>query len=194
MEITKEQKLILLSLVASIVVGLGVMVGRQYIGQNNQSIEIETPKEAVAVNDCILVHINGAVKREGVYRLKNGDRLIEAVNQAGGVTGTADLSSLNLAEILKDGQKVIVPQRQPVEEPELETPSRRVEARAKGKVNLNTADEKILDALPGVGPQTAQAIVQYRRDKGPFTSPEQLKQLPRFGKAKYERLKDKITI
>lgn len=61
-------------------------------------------------------------------------------------------------------------------------------------MNLNTADEKALDSLPGVGPATAKAMVEYRRTNGPFTRIEQIMEIPRFGKAKFERVKDRITI
>lgn len=205
LNLTKEQQLILLGLIASIVVGLGVTAYRRFLPSSPEGIAIEEPsdKSRLAPSSMIIVHLSGAVRREGVYRLKPGDRLLDAVGMAGGALPSADLSAINLAEVVKDGVKVIVPVKREVRErisggPEISPEPLRFRVRVSGtssrKVNLNTADEKTLDSLPGVGPATAKAIVEYRRMNGPFTRIEQIMEIPRFGKAKFERIKDKITI
>jgi len=193
MNLTKEQQLILLGLIASIVVGLGVMAYRHFLGEPTSAIVIENPK-VVQPSVKILVHISGAVRREGVYKLKFGDRLLDAIKEAGGVLPNADLSALNLAELAKDGEKIIVPVKQEVLERISGNPDTRISGTSQRKVNLNIADEKVLDSLPGVGPSTAKAIIEYRRTNGPFARIEQIMEIPRFGKSKFERIKDRITI
>ena len=188
LNLTKEQQLILLGLIATIVVGLAVMAYRNLGGIKSDTITIESPKESLQTNQMakLLVHVSGAVGKEGVYKLKQGDRCIDVLELAGGAQPNADLSAINLAEPVKDGAKIIVPVKRIVSE--------RVSRAASQTVNLNTADEKALDSLPGVGPSTAKAIVEYRRINGPFARIEQIMEIPRFGKSKFERIKDRITI
>lgn len=196
LNLTKEQQLILLGLIASIVVGLGVTAYRRFLPSSPEGIAIEEPsdKSRLAPSSMIIVHLSGAVRREGVYRLKPGDRLLDAVGMAGGALPSADLSAINLAEVVKDGVKVMIPVKREVRERVSGDQDIRISGTSSRKVNLNTADEKTLDSLPGVGPATAKAIVEYRRMNGPFTRIEQIMEIPRFGKAKFERIKDKITI
>jgi competence protein ComEA len=188
LNLTKEQQLILLGLIASIAVGVGVMAYRHFFAVSNSDIIIETPKFAQANLPApqVLVHISGAVRKDGVYKMELGDRLLDAIKMAGGALPSADLSAVNLAEPVKDGVKIIIPVKQEVLE--------RGSGTSSGKVNITAADENALDSLPGVGPSTAKAIIEYRRTNGPFTRLEQIMEIPRFGKAKFERIKDKITI
>ncbi len=193
--LTKEQKFVLLGLIFAIIVGLSVSAYRQFASPNDRSIKIEDPPadmKTVEAGD-IFVHLSGAIRREGVYRLKAGDRVMDAIRLAGGAAGSADLSAVNLAEKLQDGQKITNPAKQ---RPILVAGSVPAQSTSSpdGKINLNTADEKALDSLPGVGLLTAKAIVEYRKTNGPFSKPEQIMEIPRFGKSKYEKIKDKITI
>lgn len=109
--LTKEQQLILLGLVVSIVVGLGVMAYRHFSEKPTGEIVIKRPKgdEQVSQRIGVVVHISGAVRREGVYKLNPGDRLLDAIKIAGGAFPLADLSAINLAEPVKDGEKIVVP-------------------------------------------------------------------------------------
>lgn len=141
------------------------------------------------------------MRREGVYKLKFGDRLLDAVNEAGGAVANADLSVVNLAEVVKDGEKIMIPIKQIAAESvsddqntSLPADKAKTSAAPLQKVNINTADEKALDSLPGVGPSTAQAIIEYRAKSGPFSRTEQIMEVPRIGKAKFERIKNKIII
>lgn len=194
LNLTKEQQLILIGIIASIIVGLGVMACQHYFARPADNIPVEAPKMAAASAPEIIVHISGAVRREGVYKLKYGDRLLDALNEAGGAAANADLSVLNLAEVVKDGEKIMVPAKQAPAESVYANQPGGAAAAAFQKVNINTADETALDSLPGVGPATAKAIVEYRRTNGPFCRPEQITEIPRFGKAKFEKIKDKITL
>ena len=195
--LSKEQKIIILGLIISIIVGLSVNYFRGY-DSNKQETTFVEQKETTQTESSpqlsILIHISGAVRREGVYRLNAGDRLLDAVKIAGGAQANADLSSLNLAEEVKDGQKIIVPFKQLVSSRISGDQDIGKSGSSSPKVSLNTADEKALDSLPGVGPSTAKAIVEYRQKNGPFTRLEQIMEIPRFGKNKYEKIKDKITL
>jgi competence protein ComEA len=190
-----EQQLIVLGLIVSIAVGMAITAFRFYFPAAREKITLETPPAALMV----MVHVSGAVKKEGVYRLKTGDRVIDALNLAGGALPPADLSSINLAEVLKDGVKIIVPERQKPEET-VDEPvkngkgKKRLAGASAGKIKINTADAKTLDTLPGVGPSTAQAILEYRKTNGPFTKIEQLLKIPRFGKSRLAKVKDLVTL
>jgi competence protein ComEA len=135
----------------------------------------------------LFVHVVGAVHRPGLFRLKDGSRVADAVARAGGPTRRADLSAVNLAAPLADGQQVIVP--------------RRGQAGAGGsvggttgaKVSLAIATVDQLDELPGIGPVTAQKIVDWRTSHGPFRSVDDLDDVPGIGPARIEQLRDLVT-
>ncbi|MDI6731813.1 MAG: helix-hairpin-helix domain-containing protein [Candidatus Margulisbacteria bacterium] len=201
--LTKEQQLILVGLIFVIIAGLGVMVYRHFVTNGQDQVLIDAPQNELSQSDIqvvkqdkILVHISGAVKKEGVYRLEFGDRVMDAIELAGGITALADLSSLNLAEIVKDGQKIIVPGKQIM----ADRVSGNQGIRGSGtlslnaKVNLNSATEKELQKIPGVGPSTAKKIIDYRTTNGPFTKLDDLMKVKGIGKGKYEKMKDKISI
>jgi competence protein ComEA len=206
-QLTKEQQLIVIGLVASIVVGLAVMALRPLFNNSAPQPMIIQPRSGQAPRTATLVQVCGAVRREGVYKLRPGDRVFEAIALAGGAQPLADLSAVDLAETVKDGEKILVPCKQPLVReavvaadgasgsiPSGPARSGKKAASLGAKVNINTADEKTLDSLPGVGPSTAKAIIEYRRTKGSFAKPEQIMEIPRFGKSKFEKIKDMITI
>ena len=148
----------------------------------------------------IVVDVSGAVVNPGIRRLPAGSLVEDALAAAGGFTAQADLAKvakeLNRADPLKPHQKVYVP---PVGAPTAAASAgpgaaSDEEPAAGGKVNLNSADAAELDKLPGVGPAIAKRIVDYRTANGPFSSPEQLKEVPGIGDATYEKLADLITI
>lgn len=138
-------------------------------------------------NKYIYVHIAGAVRKSGLLRLKFGSRLIDIVNMAKGFQKNADLDKINLAEILKDGQKIIIPFLQA----EILTNAGSEKFGNKNKIiNLNAADEKLLDELPGIGPSTAKKIIEYRLKNGPFKTIEELKNVSGIGEGKFKKLKE----
>ena len=137
----------------------------------------------------LFVHVVGAVRRPGLFRLKDGARVADAVARAGGPTRRADLSAVNLAAPLADGQQVIVPRRGPDG-----LPAALAGASARGaKVSLASATVEQLDELPGIGPVTAQKIVDWRTTHGPFGSVEELDDVPGIGPARIEQLRDLVT-
>ncbi len=136
--------------------------------------------------EILVVHVAGMVVSPGVYELPRGTRIKDALAAAGGPVEGADVNNLNLAELLTDGQKIVV--TKPGEAP----PSEETQAPA-GKINLNTAAKAQLEELPGVGPVLAQRIIDYRQKKK-FTSIRQLMEVDGFGPKKYESLKDLIAV
>src|SRR5204863_12697 len=119
-----------------------------------------------------VVDVGGAVGRPGLYRLGQGTRIADAVSRAGGATPKADLSLINLAAPLADGEQVIVPKRGPaaVAAPAGGAAGSVAGAPSTGPVHLSTATLEQLDSLPGIGPVTAQKILDYRQKHGTFTS------------------------
>jgi competence protein ComEA len=152
-----------------------------------------------ARSESLVVHVVGAVRRPGLYRLREGQRVADAVTRAGGSTRRADLAALNLAAPLVDGTQVLVPARVPLAVAGGGEPSGAAAATgaagggALAKVSLATATIEQLDALPGVGPVTAQKIVDYRTDHGPFRSVDDLDQVPGIGPTRVENLRDLVT-
>ncbi len=143
----------------------------------------------------IVVDVKGAVRHPGVYAMQDGDRLIDAINAAGGYLPNADSRMLNHAMKLADEFVVYVP-IEGEEVPDISfTPIIGTSApQDDGKVNINTADEKELMTIPGVGPSKAAAIVQYRTDHGNFKSPESLMEVSGIGQKTFEKLASQITV
>ena len=141
---------------------------------------------------AIFVHLLGAVARPGLYELREGARGVDAVAAAGGFAADADQAQLNLARPLTDGEQIVVPV---IGAPPPVTGSAGPVAGAKGgKVDLNTADAAALDTLPGVGPSTAQRILDWRAENGRFTAVEDLLSVSGIGEKTFADLKDLVTV
>jgi competence protein ComEA len=139
-----------------------------------------------------LVHVAGAVQRPGVYRMRDGDRIKDAVRRAGGVRKGGDLDAINLAAKVADGQQVVVPRRG-ASAPAAASgdPSA---AAPQTPVSLNAATAEQLDTLDGVGPATARKILDWRREHGGFRSIDDLGQVPGIGPKKLAALRDKVQL
>ena len=148
-----------------------------------QPIAVVDPASAPAPR--IVVHVVGAVRRSGLYRIQDGARVADAIERAGGPTRRADLASVNLAAPVVDGQQVVVPRRGP--------PGSATEggSASGAKVSLSSATVDQLDELPGVGPVTAQKIVDWRATH-PLRSVDDLDALPGIGPARIEQLRDLV--
>jgi competence protein ComEA len=138
----------------------------------------------------LVVHVVGAVRTPGLYELRRGARVADAVSKAGGATAKADLALINLAAPLSDGQQVVVPARAP---PVASAGVGTTDTAATGPLHLNSASVEQLDALPGVGPVTAQKIVDYRQAHGAFGSVDDLDAIPGIGPARLEQLRDLVA-
>lgn len=183
----------------------------------NEKTEPANNKPSPAEKE-IVVHVTGAVDKPGLYRLPQGSRVGEAVQQAA-PRPDAELHALNLAAPLIDGQKVQVPAQgeqpqvalqppqgtvkgspaasvQSASVPGLQSPSTGTVANgsSSGKININNASAKELETLPGIGPALAGRIIQHRESKGPFQTVEELTQVSGIGEKRFADLKDKVSV
>lgn len=159
------------------------------------STTVATPVSSTTLSSDLVVHVAGAVAAPGVHQLPTGSRVVDAIEAAGGLAPDADAARINLAAPLVDGGRVYVPavgeEPPPVAVGDLAGDPG---AGSIGPVNLNTADAAALDALPGVGPATAAAILEHRGKVGAFTSVDQLLDVPGIGEAKLDALRDLVTV
>ena len=143
----------------------------------------------------ITVYVTGAVNKPGLVNVPEGARAAEAVNACGGLLPTADSEKINMAQSLKDGQQLKVPEKTGTNSKTDSGKADKTKGTDSGeKVNINTADEKALDTLPGVGPAMAKRIIEYRESEGAFQSIEDIKKIRGIGEAKFAKMKDKICI
>ncbi|MGH9245116.1 MAG: helix-hairpin-helix domain-containing protein [Acidimicrobiales bacterium] len=144
----------------------------------------------------LVVHAAGAVVSPGIYRMPTGARIADVVTVAGGAASDADLNRVNLAATVEDGQQVYIPR---VGEAALagagsSTGGAGGAEGGGGPVNVNSADAEELDALPGIGPAIAQAIITYREENGSFETVDELLEVPGIGDAKLAQLRDVVTV
>ena len=202
-ELTKEQLYIILGVIFVVLTGCVIGVYNQNLPKKQSSpacrqagpesspspiIADNTPKNS---SGSILVHINGAVDKEGLFKLSKGDRIFDLLRLSG-VSANADLDNINLAEPLADGQKIIIPGK--VVASNINVPSQTVSRSAKNgkKININSASEKELDSLPGIGATLAKRIVDHRQEKGRFSNIEALKEVEGITQKKFDKLKENI--
>jgi competence protein ComEA len=144
------------------------------------------------------VHVVGAVRRPGVYRLRGGARVQDALRRAGGATRRANVDAINLAAPVQDGAQIVVPRRGAagaVASPTgADGGSAGAPAVPSAPVNLNTATEEQLETLDGVGPATAAKILDYRRAHGGFRSVDDLDEVSGIGPKRLAALRDKVTV
>jgi competence protein ComEA len=148
----------------------------------------------VPTDTPIVVQIAGAVPRPGVYALPKGARVQDAISAAGGFLAEADKTGINLARLLDDGEKLEIPY---VEGASIVIPTPGVEvvdSSSTELININTASQAELETLPGIGPTTAQKIIAYREENGPFQTTEDIINVSGIGPGTYERIKDLITV
>ena len=221
-KLSRSEQLIVLFLVGVILVGVAVASVRKYLGNKEGSRfltteNISSPGERNSSQE-IIIHITGAVKKPGVYQIKKGTRVFEAIKIAGGAKKEALLDILNLAKPVEDGSKIVIPHKFDVEAfrrkllsygpehvyttEELRLAYGEFEKEAqekkkpkpgiseKGKININTASQAQLESLPSIGPKRADAIIAHR----PYQSSEELTRIHGFGPKTYKALKDKITV
>jgi competence protein ComEA len=137
------------------------------------------------------VDVAGAVQQPGVYEFAEGDRVIDAIERAGGPMPKADLSLLNLAAPLTDGTQILVPKAGP---PGAVVPGGGVPGSASGLLNINSASATELETLSGIGEVLAATIVEYREQNGPFASVEDLMDVSGIGPATLDEIRDQVTV
>ena len=213
--INKKTKILLIILIAIMAIGISYYAyqnekeSQNIIEQQNLEIEENKQEESSKETKKIIVHVSGAVQNEGVIELEENSRIADAIEKAGGFREDAYTKDVNLAYKLEDGMKIYIPT---MEEKENEKTNVIVESNIEtennnssysnasdgkntnSKVNINTASKEELDTLPGIGPSTAEKIINYRKEKGKFKSIEEIKDVSGIGDSKYENIKDMIEI
>ena len=204
---SNQEKISIIILLIVIIIGGGIILYKNMnseanftinrasnIPEDNPVMQIEIPS--------VIVHITGAVKNPGVYQLSSTDRIVDAVKIAGGETEEANLDLINLAALLKDGQKIIVPYKiynETGEEINKNTFSNMENGYSSSvsnstKVNINIADTNILKTLPGIGPVLSERIIEYRNQNGLFGVIDDVKNVSGIAEKKYEGIKDLICV
>ena len=181
-------------------------------GERLAEVETESPAGTVEMTEAaemqvveekseglIYVYVCGQVKKPGVYSMAKGNRLFQAVDMAGGILAEGDLTRINLAAPLEDGQKIYIPSKDEAEalsqsETETEKPENETGSLSDGRVNINRASKEALMTLPGIGEAKADAILAYRQAEGDFESAESLMQVPGIKEGVFEKIKDRISI
>ena len=202
----KDKKLVICAIFIMII-GVGMYIYKSNsdpitIEDNRESIEMQETedKNEKTAENVIIVHVAGAVKKPGIVKLKEGSRVEDAVNEAGGLEDNADISNINLAYILEDGIKIKIPT---LDEKELSDNSYIIEdigdkvensKSKKDKININTASESELETLEGIGASLAEKIVEYREKNGKFKNIEDIKNVTGIGDSKFEVIKNKINV
>ena len=181
----------------SVALAVLVLVGQRFAqaGAADEPELAAAPLEPVAqapARPVLVVHVVGEVRRPGLYRLRDGARIADAVRRAGGARAGADLAALNLAAPLVDGVQVLVPSRAG-SGGSAAAGSGSADSSSSAPITLSSATVEELDELPGVGPITAQKIVDYRAEHGPFASVDDLDAVPGIGPTRIEQLRDLVT-
>jgi competence protein ComEA len=204
---SNQEKITIILLLIVIIVGVGIVLNKNINKEDNfiinRASDISENKPAIQIEiPPVIIHIAGAVKNPGVYQLKSTDRIVDAVKIAGGAIEEANLDSINLASLLKDGQKIIVPYKTYSETgEEINTNiynyvesvySSSVSTSA--KININTANANMLQTLPGIGPVLSERIIEYRNQNGLFGMIDDIKDVSGIAEKKYEGIKDLICV
>ena len=179
-----------------------VVISESTTTENTENIEKATEETKTK----IVVHISGAVNKEGIVELEENSRVADAINKAEGLKEKADMKNINLAYKLEDGMKIYI-QTEGEESEENQTNnivvnsnnqinqkenSKNIEKST--KININTANQTELETLPGIGPSTAIKIINYRKENGKFANIEDIKKVTGIGDSKYAQIKDLIKI
>ena len=207
--LTQKQKIIL-SIIA-ILVAIGIIY---FINNKNQTNNIELDENILVSNQntkqmsqdtekIVIVHITGSVKNPGIVKLKEGSRIEDAIEAAGGLTENADISNVNLAYVLDDGTKIKIPNLDDEDIGDEDVVSKDsgegiIQEDEKTTntniVNINKATENELSTLPGIGNSLATRIVEYRKQNGNFKTIEDIKNVSGIGESKFANIKDFISI
>lgn len=156
-----------------------------YIEENHI---IEESKEEI---DTIKIHIAGEIINEGIYEINVGSRIDDAIKIAGGIKENADLTNINLAYELSDGEKIYIPS---IFDDEIEYNLNSDNTNLSGKININKANAEELQKISGIGESLANKIISYRKENGKFSNIEELRNVSGIGDKKYESIKEYIVV
>ncbi len=211
MHFNKQEQLVLIFIIVTIVIGGGVLIVRQFnpawfMGkpdfvagdtQNKTTGDAAEQTETSQPKKEVVVHVTGTVQKPDVYKLEIGARVMDAIQAAGGATEQADLQQLNLAKKVVDGEQIYVPDKSAMPPPfATTTPTSAAASRlhSSAKINLNIATAKELEELPGIGPVMAQRIIEYRTTHGPFYSISEIQEIKGIGVKTFEKIKGQIVV
>lgn len=192
----RKEQLIILVILAALLFGGGYQYGQHKADLLGEPVLFldEEDKDTTTDPKELIVHVTGAVQKPGVYKLTEGSRWVDAVNLAV-PNAEADLEQLNLAALITDGQKILVPTASDNDTTMPDNPaSNNAITLNNSTININTASLGELDTLPGIGPALAQRIIDYRQANGGFKTTEEIKNVSGIGEKKYESIKDLISI
>ncbi len=191
MDFLKNNKLII-TIISILVLSLLGYIFFYIYGEKNDIEILEEPIEEFEEikTHTIFIDIGGEVINPGLYELDEGSRVNDAINKAGGLTEEADLTDVNLAYILIDGLKIVIPSK---ETKNANIYSSLTSSSGK-KININTATKNDFCSLNGIGESTAEKIINYRKEQGFFKNIEGLKNVPGIGEAKFNQIKEYVTI
>ena len=207
--LNKKQKIIIIGVATFMVLFIGFYIinktnNSEYIEletQENKLIEDNTSisEEPSEKEEKIIIHVTGAVKKQGIVEVENGARISDVIDATGGITNEADLNKINLAYEVEDGQKIYVPNindgtnTESITKEAGENILEENNSKA-NKVNINTASQAELETLSGIGPSTALKIINYREENGDFKKIDDIKNVPGIGESKFESLKENICV
>lgn len=206
--LNKKQKIIVVVLIIIMCIVIGYYIISKTEKYDYSDIEkisniIEEDQEVDdnIIENKIAIHITGEVEEEGVIELEKGARISDAIEEAGGTTEEADLSNVNLAYSLSDGQKVKIPNINEKDEEIIVVEEKAgdniiIEGNKskEEKININKAAQTEIETLPGIGPSTALKIITYRNEHGKFKNIEDIKNVSGIGDSKFENIKEYICV
>lgn len=221
--LSQKQKIVIIIVITVIIAGVGYFAyATETEKQNETNLEIAKTEEKEDdekenKEEKIIVHLSGAVEKEGIIELNENSRMADAIEKAGGLKENACIDEINLAYKLEDGMKIYIPTKEECKKQTTlngtETNTGKTNSggvssnggtsitgtsgnnmKKQGKVNINTASQTELETLPGIGPSTALKILNYRKEKGKFKKIEDIKEVSGIGDSKYNKIKDLITI
>ena len=206
--LNKKQKIIVVVLIIIMCIVIGYYIISKTEKYDYSDIEkisniIEEDQEVDdnIIENKIVIHITGEVEEEGVIELEKGARISDAIEEAGGTTEEADLSNVNLAYSLSDGQKVKIPNINEKDEEIIVVEEKAgdniiIEGNKskEEKININKAAQTEIETLPGIGPSTALKIINYRNEHGKFKNIEAIKNVSGIGDSKFENIKEYICV
>ena len=191
-DMLKKAGIVVLMIVLGLVVSVVKNSGQEDV--QAQEATAVTEEESAAV---IYVDVGGEVNQPSVVELSDGSRVTDAIAAAGGLTEKADLTDINRAAFVSDGEKIFIPSQEESDSEGVisgQSGSSSSARSSDGKININTADSSQLQELNGVGPATAEKIINYRKQNGRFQSIEDIKNVSGIGDKTYEKLKDHIRV
>lgn len=206
--LNKKQKIIVVVLIIIMCIVIGYYIISKTEKYDYSDIEkipniIEEDQEVDdnIIENKIVIHITGEVEEEGVIELEKGARISDAIEEAGGTTEEADLSNVNLAYSLSDGQKVKIPNINEKDEEIIVVEEKAgdniiIEGNKskEEKININKAAQTEIETLPGIGPSTALKIINYRNEHGKFKNIGDIKNVSGIGDSKFENIKEYICV